>query len=100
MPAKNVTIADVRAVLAKNIRRFRKQKSKIERRRLSQEAAAHEVGIDRTMLSKIETCKTNPSLETLFKLASYFDVGIADLLSGDENSLSDEGARTGAVPDS
>jgi len=31
-------------------------------------------------MSKIERAKTNPSLETLLKLANYLNVGVADLL--------------------
>ena len=32
------------------------------------------------MMSKIERAKTNPSLETLLKLANYLNVSVADLL--------------------
>jgi transcriptional regulator with XRE-family HTH domain len=33
------------------------------------------------MMSKIERAKTNPSLDTLLKLANYLNVSVADLLA-------------------
>lgn len=69
-----VTIEEVRYTLAQNIKRLRKQHG------LPQERTALESGIDRTMLSKVERELTNPSLETLLKLANRLDVPISDLL--------------------
>lgn len=69
-----VTIEEVRFLLAQNIKRLRKQHG------LPQERFALESGIDRTMLSKVERELTNPSLETLLKLANRLDVPIAELL--------------------
>lgn len=50
---------------------------------MSQERTALDAGIDRTMLSKIERGITNPSLDTLLKLANYLDVTVSDLLRED-----------------
>lgn len=72
-----VKIEEVRYVLAQNIKKLRKQHG------LPQERCALESGIDRTMLSKVERELTNPSLETLLKLANRLDVPIAELLRND-----------------
>ncbi len=74
MATRTKSLEDVRQTLAKNVQRIRKAKG------VSQERAALEAGIDRTLLSKIERQITNPSLETLLKLANYLDVDISDLL--------------------
>ena len=66
---------DIRHRLAANIRRSR------EALGLSQERLAFEAGIDRTMLSKIERRLSNPSLDTLLKLAERLDLDITDLLA-------------------
>lgn len=68
------TIEEVRHVLAENIKRLRNERG------LAQERFALESGIDRTMLSKVERKLTNPSLETLLKLANRLDVPIFELL--------------------
>ncbi len=74
MAFRSKSLEDVRQTLAANVRRIRLEKG------VSQERAALEAGIDRTLLSKIERQITNPSLETLLKLANYLDVDISDLL--------------------
>jgi transcriptional regulator with XRE-family HTH domain len=66
--------ADIRHRLALNIRLAR------ERLGLSQERLAYEAGIDRTMLSKIERRVSNPSLDTLLKIAGRLGLDITDLL--------------------
>lgn len=48
---------------------------------LSQERLALEAGVDRTMLSKIERRLSNPSLETLVKLALPLGLDVSDLLA-------------------
>lgn len=73
MATRTNSLEDVRQTLAKNVQRIRKAKG------VSQERAALEAGIDRTLLSKIERQITNPSLETLLKLANYLEVHISDL---------------------
>lgn len=77
---RTITPQDLRDALAFNVRHFRRLKTPASGRPLSQERCAWEAGIDRTMMSKIERAKTNPSLETLLKLANYLDVSVADLL--------------------
>jgi transcriptional regulator with XRE-family HTH domain len=68
------TIEEIRHVLAENIKRLRNDRG------LAQERLALEAGIDRTMLSKVERKLTNPSLETLLKLANRLEVSIFELL--------------------
>jgi transcriptional regulator with XRE-family HTH domain len=71
---KDISIKQVRADLARNVKAIRQSRG------LAQERLALEAGIDRTMLSKIEREVTNPSLETLLKLANYLNVSISELL--------------------
>lgn len=72
---KTQSIERLRAALAANIKEQRAKK------RLAQEALALESGVHRTMLSKIERCLTNPSLETLIKLANTLEVSVSELLN-------------------
>lgn len=72
---KDISIEQVRSDLARNVKALRQSKG------LAQERLALEAGIDRTMLSKIEREVTNPSLETLLKLANYLDVNVSELLT-------------------
>ena len=65
---------DLRDVFAANLRRLRHQKS------MSQEELAHEAGINRTYLSKLETAVSYAGLEIIGKLASVLDVEPAELL--------------------
>lgn len=74
MSAQPQSLENLRACLAINARHFRTAKG------ISQERTALEAGIDRTMLSKIERAVTNPSLDTLLKLANYLGVTVSDLL--------------------
>lgn len=75
------TTQSLRDDLAANVRRYRALKAIPPAKPVSQERCAWEAGIDRTMMSKIERAKTNPSLETLLKLANYLNVSVADLLA-------------------
>jgi transcriptional regulator with XRE-family HTH domain len=77
---RNITHQQLRDTLAFNVRHYRAVKILPPEKPLSQERCAWEAGIDRTMMSKIERAKTNPSLETLLKLANYLNVSVADLL--------------------
>jgi len=77
---RNTTPQNLRDTLASNVRHYRAVKILPPEKPLSQERCAWEAGIDRTMMSKIERAKTNPSLETLLKLANYLNVSVADLL--------------------
>lgn len=53
-------------------------------RGLSQMDVAKEIGVDQTTVHLWETGKTKPRVETLMKLASYFNVTVDELLSADE----------------
>lgn len=75
---RSKTAQSLREDLAANVRRYRAQKAPPPAKPLSQERCAWEAGIDRTMMSKIERAKTNPSLDTLLKLANYLNVSVAD----------------------
>jgi transcriptional regulator with XRE-family HTH domain len=77
---RNTTLQNLRDALAVNVRHYRALKSQAPGKPLSQERCAWAAGIDRTMMSKIERAKTNPSLDTLLKLANFLDVNVSDLL--------------------
>ena len=83
---RSKTAQSLREDLAANVRRYRAQKAPPPAKPLSQERCAWEAGIDRTMMSKIERAKTNPSLDTLLKLANYLNVSVADLLTERETT--------------
>jgi len=78
---RSKTTQSLREDLAVNVRHYRALKTAPPAKPVSQERCAWEAGIDRTMMSKIERAKTNPSLETLLKLANYLNVSVADLLA-------------------
>ena len=78
---RSKTTQSLRDDLAANVRHYRALKNVQPAKPVSQERCAWEAGIDRTMMSKIERAKTNPSLETLLKLANYLNVSVADLLA-------------------
>lgn len=63
-----------KARLAENIKRIRLSKG------FAQEKLALEAGVDRTLVSKIERRVSNPSLETLVKLATTLKVSVTALL--------------------
>jgi transcriptional regulator with XRE-family HTH domain len=65
---------DLRQVFAANLRRLRYEKG------LSQEALAHEAGVNRSYLSKLETGTTYVGLEIIGKLAVVLGVEPAELL--------------------
>jgi transcriptional regulator with XRE-family HTH domain len=67
-------IPDIRDVLASNIKRYRRAAG------LSQEALAHEAGIDRTYVSALERSVYAASVDVLAQLADVFGVEPADLL--------------------
>ena len=47
---------------------------------LAQERLALDAGVDRTVVSKIERAKTNPSLDLLLRLANHLDTTLDRLL--------------------
>jgi len=65
---------DLRQVFAANLRRLR------HARGLSQEALAHEAGVNRTYMSKLEKGGSYPGLEIIGKLAAVLEVEPAELL--------------------
>lgn len=87
---RNTTLQDLRDALAVNVRHYRALKIPPPDKPLSQERCAWNAGIDRTLMSKIERAKTNPSLDTLLKLANYLNVSVSDLLLEPSNSASDQ----------
>lgn len=48
---------------------------------VAQERLALDAEVDRTVVSKIERCVGNPSLDTLLKLANRLDTTVAALLA-------------------
>ena len=70
-----VSMDELRLRLAINLRRLRAE------REISQERLALEAGVDRTMLSKIERRISNPSIETLLKLANRLSVDLVAILA-------------------
>jgi transcriptional regulator with XRE-family HTH domain len=65
---------DIREVFARNLRKCRQAKG------LSQEALAHEAGIDRTYISALERSQYSASITTVDKLAAILGLEAADLL--------------------
>lgn len=68
------TVEQLREYLAANLKALRAAQG------YAQDSLALDSGVHRTMLSKIERCLTNPSLDTLVKLANTLDVQVSDLL--------------------
>lgn len=65
---------DIREVFARNLRKYRQAQG------LSQEALAHEAGVDRTYISALERSQYSASISTFDKLAKILGVEAADLL--------------------
>jgi transcriptional regulator with XRE-family HTH domain len=65
---------DIREVFARNLRQCRRAKG------LSQEALAHEAGVDRTYISALERCVYGASITMVDRLAKVLGVEAADLL--------------------
>jgi DNA-binding XRE family transcriptional regulator len=63
----------LRHLLSVNIKRLRKEQG------IAQERLGLEVGVDRTLISKIEREIANPSLEVLTKIAVCLGVQVKDL---------------------
>lgn len=74
-PEHPTTIEEIRSVIAKNLKRYRAEQG------VAQERLALIAGVDRTMVSKIERELTNPSIETLLKLANVLGVTVSSLLT-------------------
>jgi transcriptional regulator with XRE-family HTH domain len=65
---------DIREVFARNLRRYRQEKG------LSQEALAHEAGVDRTYISALERSTYSASITMVDRLATVLGVEAAALL--------------------
>lgn len=50
------------------------------RKGMTQEELANEVGVDRSLISKLETGESEGSLSTLRKIADVLEVALAELL--------------------
>lgn len=70
----SITLEAIRNTIATNIKRYRAERG------VAQEKLALIAGVDRTMVSKIERELTNPSIETLLKLANVLGVTVSALL--------------------
>lgn len=66
---------EIREVFARNLRRYRREKG------LSQEALAHEAGVDRTYISALERSIYSASITMVDKLGKILGVEAADLLT-------------------
>jgi len=71
----NQTMEHLRADLARNMKQYRKTRG------VSQERLALDAEVDRTVVSKIERCVGNPSLDTLLKLANRLDTTVSALIA-------------------
>lgn len=81
-PGDDVGAADMGRRVAENLR---------ERRRvlgLSLDELAKLSGVSRAALSQIETCKTNPSLGVLWKVAVGLGIPFAELIGGQRETVS------------
>jgi transcriptional regulator with XRE-family HTH domain len=65
---------DLRDAFAANLRRLR------HARGISQEELAHDAGINRSYMSKLERAATYPGLEIIAKLATVLEVQPGELL--------------------
>ena len=72
--SESTRFEESRQALADRVRALRAERG------LSQEALAHEAGIDRTYASQIERAVGNPSLKVLCALAVALNVELNDLL--------------------
>jgi transcriptional regulator with XRE-family HTH domain len=74
----------LRAVLAENIKTFRRQKA------VSQDELAEQCGLHRTYVGSVERRERNVTLSTLEVLASALGVTVPDLLTKHDSLSKDE----------
>ena len=67
---------EIKKILATNVRLLRAKK------RFSQEAIAELAGIGQNQVSEIENERSNPSLETIVKLANALETQVFELFKG------------------
>jgi transcriptional regulator with XRE-family HTH domain len=71
---KKIHKGPLRDILARNMRRLRAA------RKLSQEALAHECGINRTYLSGVERSERNVSIDNIARIANGLRISASKLL--------------------
>jgi transcriptional regulator with XRE-family HTH domain len=81
-PGDEVGAAELAARVAANLREQRRK------REMSLDQLAQRTGVSRAGLSQIETCKTNPSIGVLWKIAAGLGVPFAELLGETEHAVS------------
>jgi XRE family transcriptional regulator, regulator of sulfur utilization len=81
-PGDDVGAAELAARVAANLREHRR------RRDMSLDQMAQRTGVSRAGLSQIETCKTNPSLGVLWKIAAGLGVPFAELIGEGQTGVS------------
>ena len=69
---------DVKISFGKRLRKLREAKG------VSQEALAHDAGLDRTYVSSIERGKRNVSLENIARLSRALGIPMSELFKGIE----------------
>ena len=74
------TLQEVRQDLALNLKAIRAERG------LAQERLALDAGVDRTVVSKIERAKTNPSLDVLLRLANHLETSVECLLKAHKHN--------------
>jgi transcriptional regulator with XRE-family HTH domain len=73
--------SDVPAIFGLVLRKHRKERG------ISQEDLAHEAGVDRTFIYRIEAGSRQPTISTLLNLAAALQVSAADLVQATEIAL-------------
>jgi transcriptional regulator with XRE-family HTH domain len=81
-PGDEVGAAELTARVASNLREQRR------RRDMSLDQLAQRTGVSRAGLSQIETCKTNPSIGVLWKIASGLGIPFSELIGEGQQALS------------
>jgi XRE family transcriptional regulator, regulator of sulfur utilization len=81
-PGDDVGAADLGRRIAANMRDRRKSRG------MSLDELSHASGVSRAALSQIETCKSNPTLGVLWKIAVGFGIPFSELLGEDRDSVS------------
>lgn len=78
-PDKRVLVYDDEGLLllAKQLKVLRKKKN------WSQDDLANEAGLPHSQIGRIETCKTNPTVSTIFKIARALNVSPAEIFNFD-----------------
>ncbi len=78
---------DMRRLVGRNVRRIRLEKG------LSQEQFAEASGFTQQYLSGLETGRRNPTIVTLYEIASALDVEHVELVAPDAEATAERAAR-------